>query len=102
MASEVVDGNGSIDQYSMSLLGADRFDDAARIALGDGVDGALVLAFHSAGGLTRFASSQIHQNTWRESVSIAVMAVVGGKRPGRAARVLLLPARPRAIPRAPR
>src|SRR5438309_5626429 len=85
MASEVVDGNGSIDQYSMSLLGVDRFDEAARIALGDGVDGALVLAFHSAGGLTRFASSQIHQNTWRESVSIAVMAVVDGNRIGVAA-----------------
>jgi len=54
----------------VSLLGQDRFDEAARIALADGVDAALVLAFHSAGGLTRFASSQIHQNTWREAVSI--------------------------------
>jgi len=54
----------------LSLLGRDRFEDSARIALGDGVDAALVLAFHSAGGLTRFASSQIHQNTWREAISI--------------------------------
>src|SRR5437879_1430144 len=91
MASEVVDGNGSIDQYSMSLLGVDRFDDAARIALGDGVDGALVLAFHSAGGLTRFASSQIHQNTWRESIAISVMAVVDGNRVGVAAGSSLEP-----------
>ncbi|TMK76880.1 MAG: TldD/PmbA family protein [Actinobacteria bacterium] len=64
----------------LTLLGQDRFEEAARIALGDGVDAALVLAFHSAGGLTRFASSQIHQNTWRESVAISVMAVVDGNR----------------------
>jgi len=66
----------------LTLLGQDRFEEAARIALGDGVDAALVLAFHSAGGLTRFASSQIHQNTWRESVAISVMAVVDGNRVG--------------------
>src|SRR6266566_8424141 len=84
-------GNRSIDQYSLRLLGPDRFEEAARIALGDGVDGALVLAFHSAGGLTRFASSQIHQNTWRESVSIAVMAVVDGNRIGVAAGSSLEP-----------
>ncbi|HLW16421.1 MAG TPA: TldD/PmbA family protein [Actinomycetota bacterium] len=66
----------------MSLLGRDRFEDSARIALGDGVDAALVLAFHSAGGLTRFASSQIHQNTWREAISIQIMAVVDGNRVG--------------------
>ena len=66
----------------MSILGPDRLDEAAHIALGDGVDAALVLAFHSAGGLTRFASSQIHQNTWREAVSIQIMAVVDGNRVG--------------------
>ena len=66
----------------MSLLGRDRFEDSARIALGDGVDAAMVLAFHSAGGLTRFASSQIHQNTWREAVSIQIMVVVDGNRVG--------------------
>jgi len=66
----------------LSLLGRDRFEDSARIALGDGVDAALVLAFHSAGGLTRFASSQIHQNTWREAISIQIMAVVDGNRVG--------------------
>ncbi|HJT37149.1 MAG TPA: metallopeptidase TldD-related protein, partial [Actinomycetota bacterium] len=75
----------------MSLLGADRLDDAARLALGDGVDAALVLAFHSQGGLTRFASSQIHQNTWREAVSISVMAVVDGNRVGVAAGSSLEP-----------
>jgi PmbA protein len=66
----------------LTLLGADRFEEAARIALGDGIDGALVLAFHSSGGLTRFAASQIHQNTWRESISIGVMVVVDGNRIG--------------------
>ena len=66
----------------MTTLGQDRFEQAARIALDDGVDAALVLAFHSFGGLTRFASSQIHQNTWRETAAISIMAVVDGNRVG--------------------
>ncbi|MGZ4120217.1 MAG: TldD/PmbA family protein [Actinomycetota bacterium] len=69
----------------MSLLGRDRFEDVATAALSDGVDEALVLAFHSFGGLTRFAGSQIHQNTWRENVQVAIMAVVDGNRVGVAA-----------------
>jgi len=66
----------------MKLLGRERFEDAANIAFRDGVDEAFVLAFHSAGGLTRFASSQIHQNTWNESISIRIVAVVDGNRVG--------------------
>lgn len=69
----------------MSLLGRDRFEDVAKAALSDGVDEALLLAFHSYGGLTRFASSQIHQNTWRETVQVSIMAIVDGNRVGVAA-----------------
>jgi predicted Zn-dependent protease len=65
----------------LNLLGRDRFEDAAKVALG-GTGEAFVLAFHSAGGLTRFASSQIHQNTWRETLSVSVLAVVDGNRVG--------------------
>lgn len=63
-------------------LGQDRLADAAEAALKAGADGAFALAFHHWGGLTRFASSQIHQNTWRDDVEIKVMAVVDEGRVG--------------------
>lgn len=63
-------------------LGQERLAEAAEAALKVGADGALVLAFHTWEGLTRFASSQIHQNTWREDVELRVMAVVEGSRVG--------------------
>lgn len=60
-------------------MGQERLAETAEAALKVGADGVLVLAFHSWGGLTRFASSRIHQNTWREDVEFRVMAVVDGR-----------------------
>ncbi|TMK23256.1 MAG: TldD/PmbA family protein [Actinobacteria bacterium] len=73
-------------------VGEERLADAAEAAFGAGADGVLVLAFHSWGGLTRFASSRIHQNTWREDVEFRVMAVADGNRTGVAATHSLDPA----------
>jgi PmbA protein len=69
----------------VSALGQERLAETAEAALKVGADGAFVMAFHTWGGLTRFASSQIHQNTWREDVEIRVMAIVDGNRAGVAA-----------------
>ncbi len=44
-----------------------------------GVDGAEVLFLHEWGGLTRFASSSIHQSTWREDTGLRVRVVSGGR-----------------------
>ena len=63
-------------------IGQERLADAAGAALDVAADGVAVLAFHSAGGLTRFASSHIHQNTWREDVEFRVVAVVDGTKVG--------------------
>ena len=65
-----------------SLLGRERFSEAAAVALGVGADGVMVIAFHSTGGLTRFASSRIHQNTWREDLEFRIVAVVDGTKTG--------------------
>ena len=67
---------------SAGEIGRDRLTETARAALDVGADGVAVLAFHSAGGLTRFAASRIHQNTWREDVEFRVLAVVDGDRVG--------------------
>jgi PmbA protein len=75
----------------MSELGRDQFEQAAEIALGAGVDEALILGFHTEGGLTRFAQSQIHQNTWRETVAFRVVAVVDGNRVAVASGASLAP-----------
>lgn len=64
------------------LLGPDRLAEAIEPALATAADGTLVVAVHSTGGLTRFASSRIHQNTHREDVEIRVMAVADGTRAG--------------------
>ncbi|MGH2783784.1 MAG: TldD/PmbA family protein [Actinomycetota bacterium] len=63
-------------------IGRDQLGETARAALDVGADGIAVLAFHSVGGLTRFASSRIHQNTWREDVEFRVLAVVDRNRVG--------------------
>ncbi len=44
-----------------------------------GADGVEVLALHEWGGLTRFASSAIHQSTWREDTGVRVRVVAGGR-----------------------
>jgi PmbA protein len=63
-------------------IGRDRLAEITDAALKVGADGVQVLVFHSWGGLTRFASSRIHQNTWREDVEFRVIAVVDGNRTG--------------------
>ncbi|HXF72834.1 MAG TPA: TldD/PmbA family protein, partial [Actinomycetota bacterium] len=44
-----------------------------------GVDGVEVLFMHEWGGLTRFASSRIHQSTWREDTALRVRVVKGAR-----------------------
>src|SRR5206468_6064730 len=44
-----------------------------------GVDGVEVLFIHEWTGLTRFASSAIHQSTWQEDTGIRVRVVKGGR-----------------------
>jgi PmbA protein len=63
-------------------LGEDRLAETADAALGVGADGIQVVTFHSWGGLTRYASSRIHQNTWREDVEFRVTAVADGNKVG--------------------
>ena len=66
-------------------IGRDRLTEAAEAAFGAGADSTLVVAIHSWGGLTRFASSRIHQNTWREDVEFRVLTIVDGNQLGVAA-----------------
>src|SRR5436309_15879431 len=66
-------------------IGRDRLAEISEAAVKVGADAVQVLVFHSWGGLTRFASSRIHQNTWREDVEFRVMAVADGNRVGVAA-----------------
>src|SRR5213078_2461123 len=65
------------------LIGPDevrRVSEAAlEIAGSDGVDGVEVLFMHEWGGLTRFASSSIHQSTWREDTGIRVRVITEGR-----------------------
>ncbi|MGH2727837.1 MAG: TldD/PmbA family protein, partial [Actinomycetota bacterium] len=63
-------------------IGLERLAAIAEPALRVGADGVSVIAIHSAGGLTRFASSHIHQNTWREDMEFRVVAVVDGNHVG--------------------
>jgi PmbA protein len=62
------------------LIGPDDVRAAAEAALelGD-ADGVEVLLMHEWGGLTRFASSSIHQSTWREDTGIRVRVITGGR-----------------------
>ncbi len=58
------------------LIGRDRFHEVAEAALElAGVDGVEVLFLHEFGGLTRFASSEIHQSTAREDTALSVRVV---------------------------
>ncbi len=62
------------------VIGPDEFQRVARPALDlGGVDGVEVLFMHEWGGLTRFASSAVHQSTWREDTGIRVRVVSGGR-----------------------
>jgi PmbA protein len=63
-------------------IGRDRLEEILAPALRVGADGISVIAFHSWNGLTRFASSRIHQNTWREDIEFRVTAIVDGNRLG--------------------
>ena len=58
------------------LIGPDDFRKVAEPALDlKGTDGVEVLFMHEWGGLTRFASSSIHQSTWREDTAVRVRVV---------------------------
>jgi len=62
------------------LIGADEVRRIAQAALEiPGADGVEVLLMHEWGGLTRFASSAIHQSTGREDTGIRVRVVKGGR-----------------------
>jgi predicted Zn-dependent protease len=62
------------------LIGRDGFERVAQAALElPGVDGVEVLFMHEFGGLTRFASSQIHQSTSREDTALSVRVVSQGR-----------------------
>ena len=61
------------------IIGPDEVKRVARAALElPGADGVEVLFMHEWGGLTRFASSAIHQSTWREDTGIRVRVVREG------------------------
>jgi len=67
------------------LVGLDGFEEVAGAALGiGGVDGVEVLLLHQWGGLTRFASSRIHQSTFSDDTELRVRVVKGGREIGRA------------------
>src|ERR671914_2079092 len=69
----------------MTALGAERLVEVAEAALAvEGADDAEALVYRQAGGLTRFASSRIHQSAWREDLSVRVRVVVDGNRVGTA------------------
>jgi predicted Zn-dependent protease len=62
------------------LIGPDEARHVAGAALElPGADAVEVLFVHEWGGLTRFASSAIHQSTWREDTGIRVRVVSGGR-----------------------
>jgi PmbA protein len=62
------------------LIGRDGFQEVADAALElSGVDGVEVLFLHEYGGLTRFASSEIHQSTSREDTALRVRVVSQGR-----------------------
>jgi predicted Zn-dependent protease len=61
-------------------IGPDEIRRVSQAALEvSGVDGVEVLFMHEWGGLTRFASSAIHQSTWREDTEVRVRVVKGGR-----------------------
>ncbi|HEV8424517.1 MAG TPA: metallopeptidase TldD-related protein [Actinomycetes bacterium] len=69
----------------MTAFGGERLLEVAEAALGvAGADDVEALVARQAGGLTRFASSRIHQSAWREDLSVRVRVVVDGNRVGTA------------------
>jgi PmbA protein len=69
----------------VTAFGRERLLEVAEAALGvEGADDVEALVSRHAGGLTRFASSRIHQSAWREDLSVRVRAVVDGNRVGTA------------------
>lgn len=68
------------------LLGREAFERLADAGLGeaggDGIAAVEVLLQREAGGLTRFANSQVHQNVWREDLSASVRVVTDDGRVG--------------------
>jgi PmbA protein len=61
-------------------VGPDEIRRVSQAALEIGeVDAVEVLFMHEWGGLTRFASSSIHQSTWREDTGLRVRVVVGDR-----------------------
>jgi PmbA protein len=61
-------------------IGPDEIRAVSQAALEiPGVDAVEVLFMHVWGGLTRFASSSIHQSTWSEDTELRVRVVVGGR-----------------------
>jgi PmbA protein len=68
----------------MARLGERLLEVAEAAIAAEGADDAEALVIREAGGLTRFASSRIHQSTWREDVSVRLRLVVDGNRVGTA------------------
>jgi PmbA protein len=62
------------------VVGPDEIRRAVAGALElQGVDGVEVLFMHEWGGLTRFASSSIHQSTWTEDTALRIRVVKQGR-----------------------
>jgi PmbA protein len=69
----------------VTAFGSERLLEVAEAALGTGgADDVEALVYRQAGGLTRFASSRIHQSAWREDLWVRVRVVVDGNRVGTA------------------
>jgi predicted Zn-dependent protease len=62
------------------VVGPDEIRRAVAGALEvEGVDDVEVLFMHEWGGLTRFASSSIHQSTWTEDTALRIRVVKDGR-----------------------
>jgi PmbA protein len=69
----------------VTAFGSERLLEIAEAALETGGAGDIeALVYRQAGGLTRFASSRIHQSAWREDLWVRVRVVVDGNRVGTA------------------
>jgi len=69
----------------VTAFGSERLLEVAEAALGTGgADDVEALVYRQAGGLTRFASSRIHQSAWREDLWVRVRVAVDGNRVGTA------------------
>jgi PmbA protein len=69
----------------VTAFGSERLLEVAAAALGTGgADDVEALVYRQAGGLTRFASSRIHQSAWREDLWVRVRVAVDGNRVGTA------------------